>query len=89
MWQTQQATSKDDMKQILGTMTFGDQVDQDTAQSMLDVFLVSGNHELDTAYQYCDGRTEEMLGVLLPPAKRKGFYIASKVNPWNDEGLQP
>ena len=77
------------MKQILGTMTFGDQVDQDTAQSMLDVFLASGKHDLDTAYQYCDGRTEEMLGVLLPPTKRNGFYIASKVNPWNDEGLQP
>jgi aflatoxin B1 aldehyde reductase len=77
------------MKQILGTMTFGDQVDQDTAQSMLDVFLASGKHELDTAYQYCDGHTEEMLGVLLPPTKRKGLYIASKVNPWNDEGLQP
>ena len=77
------------MKQILGTMTFGDQVNQDTAQSMLDVFLASGKHELDTAYEYCDGRTEEMLGVLLPPTKRKGVYIASKVNPWNDEGLQP
>ncbi|MCZ6797110.1 MAG: aldo/keto reductase [Gammaproteobacteria bacterium] len=77
------------MKQILGTMTFGDQVDQDTAQSMLDVFFASGKHELDTAYEYCDGRTEEMLGVLLPPTKRKGVYIASKVNPWNDEGLQP
>ena len=77
------------MKQILGTMTFGDQVDQDTAQSLLDVFLASGQHELDTAYEYCDGRTEEMLGVLLPPTKRTGLYIASKVNPWNDEGLQP
>ena len=77
------------MKQILGTMTFGDQVDQDTAQSMLGVFLASGQHELDTAYQYCDGRTEEMLGVLLPPEKRKGLYIASKVNPWDGEGLQP
>ena len=77
------------MKQILGTMTFGDQVDQDTARSMLDLFLTSDQHELDTAYQYCDGRTEEMLGVLLPPEKRKGFYIASKVNPWDGEGLQP
>ncbi len=77
------------MKQILGTMTFGDQVDGDTAQSMLDVFVASGQHELDTAYQYCDGRTEEMLGELLPPEKRKGLYIASKVNPWDGEGLQP
>jgi aflatoxin B1 aldehyde reductase len=89
MWLRQKTVSKGNMKQILGTMTFGDQVDQDTAQSMLDVFLASGQHELDTAYQYCEGRTEEMLGVLLPPEKRKGLYIASKVNPWDGEGLQP
>jgi aflatoxin B1 aldehyde reductase len=77
------------MKQILGTMTFGDQVDQDTAQEMLAQFTGSGNYEIDTAHIYCDGRTEEMLGRLLPPAARDKLYIASKVNPWNDDGLKP
>ncbi|MCP4336072.1 MAG: aldo/keto reductase, partial [Gammaproteobacteria bacterium] len=77
------------MKQILGTMTFGDQVDQDTAQEMLAQFTGSGNYEIDTAHIYCEGRTEEMLGQLLPPAARDKLCIASKVNPWNDDGLKP
>ncbi|MDH3635028.1 MAG: aldo/keto reductase [Gammaproteobacteria bacterium] len=77
------------MKQILGTMTFGDQVDQDTAQKMLRQFTGAGNSEIDTAHIYCEGRTEEMLGRLLPPEARDKLYIASKINPWNDNGLQP
>lgn len=77
------------MKIILGTMTFSEQVEQNTARSMLELFVDSGNTEIDTAYEYCEGRTEEMLGALLPPEKRKKLYIASKVNPWNDHGLQP
>ena len=55
------------MKIILGTMTFGDQVDQDGARTLLQQFTGAGHHELDTAHTYCDGRTEEMLGRLLLP----------------------
>lgn len=77
------------MKQILGTMTFGDQVDKDSARALIQQFTEAGNYELDTAYAYCDGRTEEMLGSLLPPPARDKLYIASKVNPWNDDGLKP
>jgi aflatoxin B1 aldehyde reductase len=77
------------MKLILGTMTFGDQVDQATAETMLAEFLRAGSSELDTAYDYCKGRTEEMLGRMLPPAARSELYIASKVNPWHEGGLQP
>ena len=77
------------MKLILGSMTFGGQVDQDTAQAMLVQFTNAGNHEIDTAHSYCEGRTEEMLGRLLPPAARGKWYLASKVNPWVDGGLQP
>jgi aflatoxin B1 aldehyde reductase len=77
------------MKKILGTMTFGEQVDQDKAQLMLDLFIAAGNTEVDTAYAYCDGKTEQLLGELLPAEKRKKLYLASKVNPWNDHGLQP
>ena len=70
-------------------MTFSDQVDQSTAQAMLGLFAESGNTELDTAYEYCEGRTEKLLGSLLPPEKRVKQFIASKVNPWNEQGLQP
>lgn len=77
------------MKQILGTMTFGDQVDQDSAQDLIEQFSAAGNRELDTAHIYCEGKTEEMLGKLFPLLSGSDFYLASKVNPWNDEGLQP
>ena len=77
------------MKIILGTMTFSDQVDRDTAQTMLNLFAEAGNSELDTAYEYCEGRTEELLGTILPSEKRKKVYLASKLSPWNDQGLQP
>jgi len=76
------------MKQILGTMTFGDQVDQTTAESLMTSFSNSGQVEFDTAHTYCDGRTEEMLGRILTTKDRSSIYIASKVNPWNDGGLQ-
>jgi len=76
------------MKIILGTMTFGDQVEQATAETLLQAFTDAGHNDLDTAHTYCDGRTEEMLGRMLTPAARSELYIASKVNPWNDGGLQ-
>ena len=76
------------MKKILGTMTFGEQVDQATAQDLIARFVAAGNGELDTAHVYCEGRTEEMLGRLLPGKTSSNLYLASKVNPWNDEGLQ-
>ena len=76
------------MKKILGTMTFGDQVDQTEALSMMTQFTQSGGHELDTAYVYCEGRTESMLCTLLPPKQRQLVFLASKVTPWNDQGLQ-
>ena len=77
------------MKKILGTMTFSDQVDQSNAQSMLDQFSHSGGSELDTAHVYCEGRTETLLGELYPAQKRAAIFLASKVHPWNDQGLQP
>jgi len=77
------------MKLILGTMTFGDQVEQAGAETLLQAFADAGHDELDTAHTYCDGRSEEMLGRMLPPAARGKLYLASKVNPWHDDGLQP
>jgi aflatoxin B1 aldehyde reductase len=76
------------MKLILGTMTFGDQVDQTTAQQILTGFREAGHDELDTAHTYCKGRTEEMLGRLLSAEDHARLFVASKVNPWNDGGLQ-
>ena len=77
------------MKTVLGTMTFSDQVDPASTQAMLDLFFGSGNNELDTATQYNNGLTEALLGDLISVDQRANLFIASKVNPWNDQGLQP
>lgn len=76
------------MKTILGTMTFSDQVDSDAAQAMLDRFTSSGCNELDTANQYNKGKTEALLGKLISADQRNKYFIATKVHPWNDQGLQ-
>ncbi|NKB63693.1 MAG: aldo/keto reductase [Gammaproteobacteria bacterium] len=75
------------MKPILGTMTFGDQVDKEQASIMLSSFHASGYRELDTAHVYHDGATEALLGRLV--SEDKHFSIATKVHPWNEKGLQP
>ena len=77
------------MKTVLGTMTFADQVDAVNAKAMLELCFNSGNTELDTANVYNDGKTESLLGELISSEQRKQYFIASKVHPWNDHGLQP
>ena len=77
------------MKQILGTMTFAGQVDESAALEMLAQFEKSGNRELDTAYQYCSGDTEKLLGKISQSNSSFDFPIATKINPWEEEGLKP
>ena len=77
------------MKAILGSMTFGEQADRDTAASMLDAYFATGQREVDTAHAYVDGKTETLLGELLDSEQKTATQLATKVNPWNDEGLQP
>jgi len=76
------------LKLILGTMTFSDQADESTSQMMINQFLADGHSELDTAYVYNQGKTEALLGELITQDQRNNLYIASKVNPWNHNGLQ-
>lgn len=68
------------MKLILGTMTFGPQVDLQESKLMVDTFLSSGYKELDTAYVYNEGETERILGETLS-SDNKNVYVATKVNP--------
>ena len=77
------------MKSILGSMTFGESVDDNGADAIVTAFMQAGGKEIDTANVYCDGVTEEILGRLIDADRRAGVYLASKVHPWNDEGLQP
>ncbi len=66
---------------ILGTMTFGPQVNEATAEIMVNSFLDDGHHEIDTAYVYNDGVSEEILGNVLKNKSTDKYSIATKVNP--------
>ena len=76
------------MKVILGTMTIGDQVDSSGARTMIEEFRSAGCTELDTAYKYCEGGTEKILGEILDPSARGDWYLATKANPWDSGGLK-
>lgn len=76
------------MKAILGTMTFSDQVDKATAASMVEGFRNGGFDELDSAYVYCGGDTEKLLGDLQRDGRLEGCKLATKVNP-KAGGLSP
>ena len=82
------------MKYVLGTMTFSDQVDETNTVTLLEAFRENAEAgqlpvELDTAYQYNAGETETLLGTILRQRPDLKFSIATKVNPWDGDGLKP
>ncbi|MEV0612860.1 aldo/keto reductase [Nonomuraea sp. NPDC050404] len=71
---------------VLGTMTFGDTVDADTAGRMLDLALDHGVTGVDTANGYAGGAAEEILGPLLR-GRRDRVVLATKAGiPHPDAG---
>jgi aryl-alcohol dehydrogenase-like predicted oxidoreductase len=74
---------------VLGTMTFGDTADADTAQRMVDVALDSGITALDTANGYAAGKSEEIIGKLLK-GRRDKVVLATKAGMYpGDAGDAP
>ena len=74
---------------VLGTMTFGDTVDLDTARTMVDTALEAGITSIDTANGYAGGRSEEMLGEILAD-RRDAATIATKAGIYaGDAGEAP
>ncbi len=76
-------------KLILGTMTFGTQVNEHTADRMVALFLDAGYREIDTAHYYGKGTAEEILGRIITPSRRRQIHLATKANPWEEGGLCP
>ncbi|MFJ6653844.1 aldo/keto reductase [Microbacterium sp. NPDC091313] len=62
---------------VLGSMTFGDTVDADTATAMIRTAMDAGIAMIDTANGYAGGATETMLGDLLPRIA-PGAEVATK-----------
>lgn len=69
------------MKIVLGTMNFGPQLDLEASRTMVNAFLATGGRELDTAYVYNDGTTENYLGEILPGLTPSDYEVATKVHP--------
>lgn len=65
----------------LGTMTFGEAwgwgAPEDECRSMFDAFVEAGGNFVDTASNYTDGQSEEIVGSLTAP-DRERFVIATK-----------
>jgi aryl-alcohol dehydrogenase-like predicted oxidoreductase len=65
----------------LGTMTFGDETDEEGAHAQLDRFLAAGGNLIDTADVYSAGVSEEIIGRWLgkqPAAVRDQVVLATK-----------
>jgi 1-deoxyxylulose-5-phosphate synthase len=69
----------------LGSMTFGSQVDEQTAGRMVDLAIEAGINSFDTANIYNGGRAEEFLGAALR-GRRDKVILASKVRGKTGEG---
>lgn len=79
MAQTSDPTSdRTDSSVVLGTMTFGEQADEDAASEMVAMARDGGVVEFDTANSYTGGRSEEIVGGLLAPV-RDQVRIVTKV----------
>ncbi|MFT4307226.1 MAG: aldo/keto reductase [Microbacterium sp.] len=74
---------------VLGSMTFGDTVDAETASAMIRIAVESGLSMIDTANGYAGGGTETMLGELLPRVA-PDLRVATKAGmPHPDAGDDP
>ena len=71
----------ENIKVVLGTMTFGESVFAPQAEAFVRYFLEAGYRELDTAYVYNEGQSEEIIGEMLPRIGRDRMSLATKVNP--------
>lgn len=49
---------------VLGTMEMGRRMDASASAATVRAFLERGHSELDTAFMYCDGQSENILGGL-------------------------
>lgn len=63
---------------VLGTMTFGEQLDEAGSAAVIHRARERGITMLDTANGYCDGRSEEIVGRVVAPF-RDEVRIATKV----------
>lgn len=76
----------------LGTMMFGERIDERTSHQILDAFVEAGGDFIDTADVYAQGRSEEIVGGWLKDRRRDDVVLATKAfgrmgDRPNDDGL--
>jgi aflatoxin B1 aldehyde reductase len=69
------------MRVILGTMTFGPQLELAASRAVVHRFLQEGYCEIDTAHVYNEGESERQLGAIFAERETDRARIATKVNP--------
>ncbi|MDQ3751272.1 MAG: aldo/keto reductase [Actinomycetota bacterium] len=78
-------TDLDVSRVVLGTMTFGSQVDSRVAEQMVGLSIESGVNMIDTANAYNNGDSERMLAGAIR-GRRDEVLVATKVfNPMGDD----
>ena len=65
----------------LGTMTFGNQVDETGSLKLIDQAMDAGVNFIDTADLYVDGLTEKILSKAIK-GRRSAVVLASKIGAW-------
>lgn len=81
-------TGLDVSRAVLGTMTFGGQVDSAEAASMIDLAIEHGVNFIDTANVYNTGESERILGEILR-GRREEIFLATKVENRMGDGPGP
>ena len=76
---------------VLGTMEFGrGPCTGNVPKQMTNAFLAFNENyrEIDTAYMYCGGKTETILGEMKKDSWwNKGGKMATKINPWDGKNF--
>lgn len=74
-------TSLTTSRAVLGTMTFGAQLDEDGSRRAIDIALEYGINHIDTANSYTDGASEEIVGRALGARREKVILATKAFNP--------
>lgn len=62
----------------LGTMTFGNETDEETSKQITDRFVEAGGNFVDTANVYSKGVSEELTGQAIARHEREDIVLATK-----------
>lgn len=67
----------------------GNEIDLPLVCQMVDRYLASGMNYFDTAYMYCEGRSESIIkATLVDRYPRESFWLTDKLPAWMMDGIQ-